>query len=222
MASIVFLVTVTVVLPIGGCAYAVYKRRFLPFLLGVLAFVVSQTLLRIPLLEYLEAKSGTYLLWSVKSHVLFVIFLAFTAGIFEESARWIAMKYFMKQRDRLSGILFGIGHGGIEAFLIVGLPFMASMSTVLSQSVYWLGGFERMIAVCIHIGLSLIVLKAVKSGRFSFVLLAIGIHGAVNSVAGLLSFFSFVTPLLIESVLLILAIITLFIAYFLFRKEEEI
>ncbi len=220
MASLVFIVCVTVILPISVFAFAVYKRRFVPFILGVLAYVISQMVIRIPLLEYLQSESASYLMWSVTYPVLFVIFLAISAGIFEELARWLAMAFIMKQRDRLSGILFGAGHGGIEAFLIVGLAVLPTISSIGDASVYWLGGFERLIAIGIHIGLSMIVLTAVKSQRFSFVLLAVGLHGAINSIASLLGFFSFSSPMMIEFVLLVFAVITLFIAHFISRKED--
>ena len=214
MASIVFILFITVGVPVAGCVYAIYKRRFIPFLLGVLAFVISQMLIRIPLLEYLAAESSSYLMWSVKYPVSFVIFLAFSPGIFEELARSIAMRFFMKQRDSLSGVIFGIGHGGIEAFLIVGINVLAIMST----NFYWLSGFERIIAISLHIGLSLIVLVAVKQKRFSYVLVAIGLHGIINTFAGILS----VSLIAIEIVLLILTIITILIAYSLLRKDEKI
>ena len=216
MASIIFVLFVTVGVPIFACVYAIYKRRFMPFILGVLAFVISQILIRIPLLEYLAAKSSTYLMWSVEYPVFFVIFLAFTAGIFEESARWIAMSVFMKQRDRLSGVVFGIGHGGIEAFSIVGLAVIATMNI---SNAYWISGIERLIAICIHIGLSLIVLAAVKDRRLSYLLVAICLHGVINSIAGILST-SGAAIAVIETVLLILAILTLFIASTLLRKGE--
>lgn len=218
MASIVFILFITVGVPVTGCVYAIYKRRFIPFLLGVLAFVISQMLIRIPLLEYLAAESSSYLMWSVKYPVSFVIFLAFSAGIFEELARWIAMRFFMKQRDSLSGVILGIGHGGIEAFLIVGLTVLATMNSFADSQLYWLSGLERMIAISLHIGLSLIVLAAVKQKRFSYVLVAIGLHGIINTFAGILS----VSLIAIEIVLLILTIITILIAYSLLRKDEKL
>lgn len=216
MASIIFVLFVTVGVPIFGCFYAIYKRRFIPFILGVLAFVVSQILIRIPLLEYLVAESSTYLMWSVEYPVFFVIFLAFSAGIFEEGARWIAMSLLMKQRDRLSGVILGLGHGGIEAFLIVGLTVIITMNTSYA---YWISGIERLIAICIHIGLSLIVLGAVKYRRLSYLLVAICLHGVINSIAGILST-SGGAIVVIETVLLIMAILTLFIAFTLLRKGE--
>lgn len=52
------------------------------------------------------------------------------AGVFEETGRLLAMKYGMKKR--LSGknaLMYGAGHGGIEAILIVGLGYISSLVT---------------------------------------------------------------------------------------------
>lgn len=217
MASTVFVSIMTLGVPFAALLYAYSTRRLLPFLLGVSAFVVSQIIIRLPLLELLAAKSSSYLLWSVKYPIAFVLFLSFTAGIFEELARWIAMTYWMKQRDGLSGVVFGLGHGGIEAFLLVGLPVMTTLANI-----HWLSGAERLIAIVIHIGLSLIVLDSVKRQRFAYCVLAICLHGMINAFAGLLPFFlpAPAALIVIETVLFLLAILTLSIAIVLRRKGD--
>ncbi len=104
-------------LPLVALLYAFWKKRYIPYMLGVLAFVVSQILIRIPILNYVNGTSTNFQMFSVMQPVLFVLLLSLSAGIFEEIARFIAMRYFMKQRDWQSGFLFGAGHGGIEAVL---------------------------------------------------------------------------------------------------------
>ena len=46
-------------------------------------------------------------MFSVMQPVLFALLLSLSAGIFEEVARFIAMRYFMKQRDWQSGFYLG-------------------------------------------------------------------------------------------------------------------
>lgn len=50
------------------------------------------------------------------------------AALFEEFGRLIAMKLFMKNKlTRENAIMYGVGHGGIEAILIVGLSSVANL-----------------------------------------------------------------------------------------------
>ena len=79
--------------------YSIYVR--------VLAFVVSQILIRIPILNYVNGTSTDFQMFSVMQPVLFALLLSLSAGIFEEVARFIAMRYFMKQRDWQSGFFWG-------------------------------------------------------------------------------------------------------------------
>src|SRR5699024_12800015 len=104
--------------------YAILKKRWIPFFLGVLAFTVSQLLIRIPLLQYVEKNSIDFLFFSSVHPIQYAIVLGFSAALFEEGARYLAMRYLMKQRDWRSGFLFGAGHGGIEALIIVGIQMI--------------------------------------------------------------------------------------------------
>ena len=189
MNGLIFTTMISCGLPLVALLYAFWKKRYIPYMLGVLAFVVSQTLIRIPILNYVNGTSTNFQMFSVMQPVLFVLLLSLSAGIFEEVARFIAMRYFMKQRDWQSGFLFGAGHGGIEAVLIVGIPVI---SLLLSQTViqngdsYYLAGIERIFAMVLHIGLSFIVLQAVVQKKFRYVVYAIFIHGTANAIASII------------------------------------
>lgn len=63
------------------------------------AFIGSQVLIRIPLLEYMQVHSTTYLMVSATQPLLFAIVIDLPAGVFEELARFIMMHFFMKQLD---------------------------------------------------------------------------------------------------------------------------
>lgn len=208
---------ITVVIPLAILIYAIYKKRFIPFLLGVIAFVVSQVLLRIPLITYLQTESSQYQQWSVSNPILMILLLSFSAGLFEEIARFIAMRFFMKQRDVLSGLVFGVGHGGIEAFLLVGLATILSVASVVGMETYLLTGLERALAIVTHICLSLIVLRAVQHQQFNKVWLAIMIHGLLNSTVTIVGHFS--TIWLAEIAFLVFTITLILFTYFFIRKE---
>ncbi|PEW81486.1 YhfC family intramembrane metalloprotease [Bacillus cereus] len=192
MNGLIFTTMISFGLPLVALLYAFWKKRYIPYMLGVLAFVVSQILIRIPILNYVSGTSTNFQMFSVMQPVLFVLFLSLSAGIFEEIARFIAMRYFMKQRDWQSGFLFGAGHGGIEAVLIVGVPVISlllSQTFIQNGDSYYFGGMERIVAMVLHIGLSIIVLQAVVQKKFRYVVYAILIHGTANAIASIISLY---------------------------------
>lgn len=188
VAGVILTVMISIGLPFIALLYAFYKKRYIPFSLGILAFVVSQVLLRIPLMEYIGKNSAAYSMLSVTQPVLFSIMIGLSAGVFEELARFVAIRFLMKQRDWQSGFLFGAGHGGVEAVLFVGISaisLLLSPSIITSSELYFVGGIERLFAMLLHIGLSIIVLQGVVQKRFFYVILAILIHGMVDAFIGI-------------------------------------
>ncbi|MDL2219628.1 YhfC family intramembrane metalloprotease [Ruminococcaceae bacterium OttesenSCG-928-O06] len=187
----VFNVLVSVVLPVAVLAWLLIKKRWhhtLAFGLGVAAFVVSQNLLRLPLLSWLGSQLS-FVAFAARNPVLYTLLLCFSAGLFEETARYAAMRLFMKGRTAPSyGIAFGIGHGGFEAAWLAGGPWLsalASQSLVLRHTSpldILPSGVERLFAIALHVGFSLVVLAAVRRKRPLLWLLAIALHGAANTV----------------------------------------
>ena len=211
----------------AGLAVSAAVALLLPFLLGhlwrrrsgarwgsfgagALVFFVSQVVLRfpwqIPLGKYMFAHySGQEPAWSI-----FLLSAALTAGIFEELGRYVGYRTLLKREQTpRAAVMFGLGHGGIEAILIVGLSLaglliawaLASVGrlpagpaleairaqvTGLTFAKGLLAGVERISAMAVQVGLSLIVLQAFARRRFRWVLLAIGLHFVVDAVAVLL------------------------------------
>ena len=57
--------------------------------------------------------------------VLFGLYAALAAGLFEETGRFVAMKLLMKQSlSKGNALMYGVGHGGVEAILLVGLTYV--------------------------------------------------------------------------------------------------
>lgn len=64
---------------------------------------------------------------------LYALYGGICAGIFEETGRFVSMKFLMKNTlDKKNGIMYGIGHGGIEAILIVGISEVSNIATGLA------------------------------------------------------------------------------------------
>lgn len=61
-----------------------------------------------------------------KSDITFVIYGALAAGIFEETGRFAAFKTLLKKQNRPeSAVMYGIGHGGCEAVMILGMSALS-------------------------------------------------------------------------------------------------
>ncbi len=185
--SCIFSGTVAGLLPIGFLMwFLIKKRRFiLPYLAGMFTFFLFQFLLRIPILDYLGTKA-----WFVsffRSHVwLYGLFLAPTAGIFEEVGRFMVMKCVLRRRrDVYSGLVFGVGHWGIEALLVCGIHawlslFLYGGSFTVGPSFMFAGGLERLIVLPGHVAMTMMVYKGIVYRKPACIFLAVFVHMALD------------------------------------------
>lgn len=206
-------------------------------LVGVLVFFVFQVITRIPLLGFLPRFAWYRAMAS--NPVALGLFLGLTAGLFEEVGRFIGFKYFLASRlEWKNGVAYGIGHGGIEAILLVGLGYINNiiMSIMINAGafgalvgaklppetaqqilnslvdmpsyVFLIGGIERVFAILVQIALSLVVLYGVMEKRKIYLLYAILFHTLLNAPVVVMSM-SKVHMLGIEAYVLICAVISL-------------
>lgn len=61
---------------------------------------------------------------------LYVLYGCLAAGLFEETARLIGLRFLCKKQDAapLTGFAYGVGHGGIEAILLVGVTMLNNLA----------------------------------------------------------------------------------------------
>lgn len=190
-----------------------------PFFIGMAAFVISQPLLRIPLINQILPNFGWYPALQLNPY-LYGIFLGLSAGVFEETARLIFMKLFLKNRIGMEdGLAFGLGHGGVEAMLFVGINCIAEMFLYpfglidLSNTgcvTILTGGVERIFAMTFHIGATLIVLYGIREQKtIRYTLLAILMHGLVDSMIIILPAILGLGIMSLEIYIMIISFITL-------------
>lgn len=202
-----------------------------PFLFGMAAFFVSQILIRIPLLQFVLPNFNWFLTLQVNTYA-YGLFLGISAGIFEETARFICLRYFLTNRTRLGdGLAFGLGHGGIEAMLLVGINSLAAMILYplgildLSGSGYLTiltGGIERVFAISFHIGATLVILYGIKVNKpIRFLTLAILLHGLIDSGAVILPTAYHVGTLGLETIIMISSFLVLSLGLWLFKRKKE-
>lgn len=223
--SSLFSVFAALALPIGAAIWlAVKKKGYLkPILLGVLTFFVFQVATRIPLLQIGLYKSVWFSLFSMTQPVLYALFLGATAALFEEGGRWIIMTVLMKNKNRLNdGIAFGVGHGGFEAVLLVGINALALLIVNGPSTMPWLtfaGGMERVFAMIIQIALSVMVLKSVVLKRPLWLLLAFVLHTFIDTGAVIMQYAG-VSVLLIEAAIGVSAVALLLFVVFEHKKNN--
>lgn len=193
------------------------------WILGALGFVITQMVIRIPILNAIAALDG-YAEWITGHPILYALALGLTAGLFEFAGRFAVAKYIQK-KGRLNGttaLAAGLGHGGIEAILLVGLTYInnlvlmftiqsGSFDTLVAQTaaagadtaallaardlllgtpamMFYLGGFERLMAMTAHVGMSTVVCYSVFKKRAGLgFLICVGYHAFIDTVCGLLS-----------------------------------
>lgn len=189
------------------------KRRALIFLSGCVCFFVSQPLLRLPLLDYLQGTSR-FILFSTLNPLITGILIAFSAGIFEEGFRFIFRNFFLKsaKMNITEPIIFGLGHGLTEAFLV-----LAPAISVVAIGDLSLGILERILAVILHVGLSVIVWNGFqRNKKYRYLLFAILVHGMTNSLIPLLNRFDNFVLLILGS----LVVIDIAIIFYMLRSRK--
>lgn len=155
------------------------KKRMLTFLLGASCFIVSQPLLRMPILNYVQGNTK-FVLFYILNPLLAGMIIAFSAGIFEEGFRFIFKRFLLKppKTEMLEPILFGFGHGLAEALMIL-IPAL-SIVPIGDLKIAFL---ERILAIILHIGLSVIVWNGFQlNKKLKYLGIAILIHGLTNSL----------------------------------------
>lgn len=62
------------------------------------------------------------------SDIAYIIYGAITAGIFEETGRFLAFKTVLKKHDSpKTAVMYGIGHGGCEAVMVLGMTMFSGI-----------------------------------------------------------------------------------------------
>jgi len=186
-----------------------YSLKAIPMCIGIGVFIVfALGLQQIMHFFVLRPNPDGTINLIARDPAIYVLYAILAAGIFEETGRFIAFQIIKKRYEGTgAGLSYGIGHGGIEALLLAGLPMVGLItmsivvntgnaallgfdSTVLAQlnvlvnsesTLFLASGVERIIAVSVHISLSMLVWCAVKvKSKLWLYPAAIVIHAIFN------------------------------------------
>jgi uncharacterized membrane protein YhfC len=178
---------------IGAGTFLLAQIMEIPFNRGVLS----------PLVESLQQGKDT---------LAPMLLFALSAGVFEEGWRYVVYRWgIRKDYTWERGMLFGAGHGGMEAILLGGVTLYGLLQAIAYRDIdltgvlpleqlelaqgrlelFWslpwyaalLGGLERMFALVIHMALSVIVLQGFVRRSSLWLALAIGWHAFVDAIA---------------------------------------
>lgn len=208
LTTIIVLIAValmTLLVPLGVMLFL--RRRdgtWTAFLTGAGTFVLFAMILE-PVLHNLVLRSPAGAV--IQGNILLSgLYGGLAAGLFEETGRLLAFRFVLKNHPaRITALSYGIGHGGIEALLLVGLTMASNLILGLAHaagtplpeeaaaaaeailaapaSLFLWGGLERLSAMALHMSLSVLVFASVRTGKRRLFPAAIGIHAAVNFAA---------------------------------------
>ena len=102
------------------------KQIVSAWFLGAGGFFVLQILVRMPILGALSLQPG-FQAFAENNYVLYVLILGFTAGLFEVIGRLAVAKIISKNLTYERSIAAGLGHGGIEAILLIGTTYISNL-----------------------------------------------------------------------------------------------
>lgn len=191
------------------------KADILPFFLGCGSFFLFAMLLEQLMHSLVLLKMGPVSQALRENLWFYALYGGLAAGLFEETGRYLTMRFLMKGKwTRENALMYGAGHGGMEAVLILGMASVnnliysvminsGSLVSSLSENMdsqqvleslaplgelpswqFFLGGGERVLAIALHLALSLFVWQAVKNrDKWFYYPLAIVLHMAVNMAA---------------------------------------
>jgi len=188
-----------------------YELKIVPLLVGVAAFIVFALILE-QLLHMLVLRPVNGVIELMNNPLLYVLYGIFAAGIFEETARFLSLSLLKKKYKGIgTGLSYGIGHGGIESAIIAGVSMISNIvlsiminsgtASALGDSaqaqltslvntaphMFLIDGFERILAIIMHISLSLLVWFAVdRKDKWWLFPTAIVLHAIVNIPAVLM------------------------------------
>lgn len=133
------------------------------WLLGAAGFFVPQMLIRTPILNALAADAG-FVAFSQLHPWLFGIGLAFTAAVFELLGRLGAALAMKRKLTCTRALAAGMGHGGVEAILIIGLAYINNLVYIVMIQT---GSFDALIAQLSASGADTAQLAAIRESLVS-------------------------------------------------------
>lgn len=210
--SIVTALLITIGLPIAA-GFWLKNKLGVPWRIisyGALGYFIAQALVTLLFTGFSSLVNNGALALSdqafVTTQIILSVVLAAVLGVL---IRWAGMKYLQEDMDNLSSAYgIGVGFGGAESIMLVGIPLLTTFITMLSNmnidpetttldpalvaqlEELWqvspliplAGSFERIAAFVMHITVTVLVLQVFKKNRGVWLAAAIGLELVVNGL----------------------------------------
>ena len=230
-ATIIITVLFSVALPISLMIWWMKRtgQKFWPFAAGAICFALFAMVLENLLHQVCLVNENAVSKAILGSPVLYSLYAAFAAGIFEETGRLFGFKVLLRRHDeKPCAVAYGIGHGGCEVLLILGASYVVLLLAVLgvdfggeetnaqlletakgaASGTAYIAMLERISAMLIHIGLSMLVFVAARDKRrFWLYPAAICIHALADTPAALYQYKILNSLFAVEGAALVMGII---------------
>lgn len=119
------------------------KEVWIAGVFGAGGFALMQLGIRLPIVNTISAIPA-FLSWAENNYIWYCFVLAFTAGLFEVVARYGGAKILYHSKNLTkeltfeTGVMAGIGHGGIEAAALIGATYINNLLfSVMINSGIW-------------------------------------------------------------------------------------
>lgn len=94
--------------------------------LGAAGFFVTQIIIRTPILSALSLSEG-FVAFAENHYLIYALLLAVTAALFEVAGRYASAKILSRNLTFTKGFAAGLGHGGIEAMVLIGMTYISNL-----------------------------------------------------------------------------------------------
>ena len=98
--------------------------------IGAAGFFVTQIVIRVPILSTLSLMPG-FMAFAENHYVVYSLMLGLTAALFEVVGRYASAKILSKNLTFTKGFAAGLGHGGIEAIILIGMTYVSNLLYVV-------------------------------------------------------------------------------------------
>lgn len=132
----------------------------LPLFLGAAGFIVSARILELGVHMVCIVLDNPVSRFINGNTLVYVLYGASMAGIFEECGRYVVLAFLMKKKlSRENIVMYGIGHGGIEVWSVTLMSMISLLAIVLALQA---GGPDalQMLGISMSDGASLAVVQA--------------------------------------------------------------
>ncbi len=206
IGAITLALLISIVLPIAAGIFL--NRKFgiawRVILYGSLGYLIVQAVLVFVFNGFAAlVENGRIVLSDQGMLVVQIILSVFLSALLGVLIRWLGMRFLNEKLDTLEAAYgIGVGYGGIESVLMVGLPLLSTFITMLSNmsidqvtstldpsiikqiEELWqvspliplAGSLERIAAFVLHLTVTILILQSLSKKRFIWVVAAFGLE----------------------------------------------